>query len=140
MVPADCQACHVPTLRTDHKLRQTADGMEETLFTISIVVCSLIVANTSTITKTTCFECASLAWGSLSLLLVYLVFGSCQKVFLPLTRAIKWLGTGTLAHLRQQEANSPRNEARETKMSSGIGIEGRMCRARDAEVVLAVWM
>jgi len=52
----------------------------------------------------------------------------------------KWLGTGTLAHHRQQEANTPRNEIEKTKMSDEIGIEGRIFDRNGGEVALEVWM
>jgi hypothetical protein len=63
----------------------------------------------------------------------------CQKVFLPLTEA-KWLGTGNLAHHRQQEANTPQNESRETMMFDEIEIDEMMREAQGDEVAQGALM
>jgi len=63
----------------------------------------------------------------------------CQKVFLPLTEA-KWLGTGNLAHHRQQEANTLQNESKETMIFDGIEIEGMMREALGDEVAQGALM
>lgn len=65
-------------------------------------------------------------------------FESCQKVFhLSIgiqAEAKEWLATGTLAHHRQQEASTPRNEAEETTMLGGTEIGGMMDEFRGGAV------
>jgi hypothetical protein len=63
---------------------------------------------------------------------------SCQKVFLPLLGR-KWLGTGILAHHRQQEASAPRNESRETKTSDEIVTDEMMSGDNVDGVALEAW-
>jgi hypothetical protein len=63
---------------------------------------------------------------------------SCQKVFLPLLGR-KWLGTGILAHHRQQEASTPRNESRETKTSDEIVTDEMMSGDNVDGVALGAW-
>lgn len=52
---------------------------------------------------------------------------SCLPIEIQAEALLKeWLATETLAHHRQQEVSTPRNEADETTMSDGTEIEGMM--------------
>jgi hypothetical protein len=61
-----------------------------------------------------------------------------REVCLPIEEA-KWSARGILTHHRQQEANSPRNEAGEMMIidGTGIGIGGTMVEDQGGEAAPA---